>query len=233
MILPFLASSLPVEVKSASGPLIAAGVWTTTIVTTLAALIMVWPKLSEIWNKRKESEIGRLREDVKSFEAKLEACESRHATLETRLRAIEFENSIYLARWKKDSAKRITWISDKAFLMIFAPLGYKTRDEIDGKTFAELLVDPVAVREIDLLDRAALSAPGSVASCLIQFNTTLPFMMVLKVATMNNEGLMYEGYAYQDMSPEILAANGAGRQIRQIAISTESVLDAKQSSPLD
>jgi hypothetical protein len=221
------SSASAITVKSTTGLATVAGVWVTALIATITAGIYIAPKWREIGVKKDEGEIDRLRKDVASFRMDLEACEKRHETLETRLRAIEFENSIYLARWKKDSAKRITWISDKAFLMIFAPLGFKTRDEVDGKTFAELLVDPVAVREIDLLDRAALSAPGSVASCLIQFNATLPFMMVLKVATMNSDGLMYEGYAYQDMSPEILAANGAGRQIRQIAISTESLLEGK------
>lgn len=173
---------------------------------------------------REKGEIERLREDIAAFRAELNACEDRHAVLEIRLKAVEFDNAIFLARWKKDATKRLLWISDKAFLMIFAPLGYASRDDIQGHTFAELMGNVEAVREIDLLDQVALAQPRSVVSSLIQLQPAGPPTMVLKVATMVDDELVYEGYAYQASHPEMLAAAGAARQARQIDASTTHLL---------
>ena len=154
----------------------------------------------------------------------LSACEDRHTVLETRLKAVEFDNAIFLARWKKDATKRLIWISDKAFLMIFAPLGYASRDDLQGHTFAELLGDVEAIREIDLLDQIALAQPRSVVSNLINLQPGGPPTMVLKVATMVDDELVYEGYAYQASHPDLLIAAGKARQARQIEASTTHLL---------
>lgn len=174
---------------------------------------------------KEKGEIERLREDIASFRADLEECEARHEILEVRLRAVEFDNAIFLARWKKDATKRLMWISDKAFLMIFAPLGYASRDDLQGYTFAELMGDTDAVRELDLLDQVALAHPRSVVSNLIHFQTLGPPTMVLKVVTMVDDELVYEGYAYQASHPDLLAAAGAARQARQIEASAARLLE--------
>ena len=173
---------------------------------------------------REKGEIERLRTDIAEFRAELSACEARHTVLETRLKAVEFDNAIFLARWKKDATKRLIWISDKAFLMIFAPLGYASRDDLQGHTFAELLGDVEAIREIDLLDQIALAQPRSVVSNLINLQPGGPPTMVLKVATMVNDELVYEGYAYQASHPDLLIAAGKARQARQIEASTTHLL---------
>lgn len=173
---------------------------------------------------KEKGEIERLRLDIAAFRSELSACEARHGVLETRLKAVEFDNSIFLARWKKDATKRLMWISDKAFLMIFAPLGYASRDDLQGHTFAELLGDGEASRELDLLDQVALAHPRSVVSNLIQLQPVGPPTMVLKVATMVDDALVYEGYAYQASHPDLLAAAGAARQARQIEASTARLL---------
>ena len=173
---------------------------------------------------KEKSEIERLRLDIAEFRSELSACEDRHTVLETRLKAVEFDNAIFLARWKKDATKRLIWISDKAFLMIFAPLGYASRDDLQGHTFAELLGDVEAIREIDLLDQIALAQPRSVVSNLINLQPGGPPTMVLKVATMVDDELVYEGYAYQASHPDLLMAAGKARQARQIEASTTHLL---------
>lgn len=178
---------------------------------------------------KEKSEIERLRLDIAEFRSELNVCEERHVVLETRLKAVEFDNAIFLARWKKDATKRLIWISDKAFLMIFAPLGYASRDDLQGHTFAELLGDVEAIREIDLLDQVALAQPRSVVSNLIQLQPGGPPTMVLKVATMVDDELVYEGYAYQSSHPDLLAAAGKARQARQIEASTTHLLGKDKS----
>lgn len=127
--------------------------------------------------------------------------------------------------WIKDRHGRLVWLNDKAFLTLFAPLGY-TRDELDGKTFRDLL-DPVAAEEIELLDRAALIHPGHTQSVLIQLHPDLPFLVVIKVACISDSGeVQYEGCAYNPSDPEIRSATGTRRQIIQRSQSADNVLQS-------
>lgn len=164
--------------------------------------------------------IKRLDQDVTRLNQELTSCEERHDVLETRLRAVEQRSTSYFAMWIKDRNGRLVWLNDKAFLTLFAPLGY-TRDELDGKTFADLL-DPVAAAEIELLDRAALAHPGATQSILIQLHPDLPFLVVIKVASISDKGdVQYEGCAYNPSDPEIRSAMGTRRQIIQRSQSAE------------
>lgn len=173
-------------------------------------------------SKRKD-EFGRLDEEVGRLRGELASCEDRHGILETRLRAVEQKSTSYFAMWIKDRHGRLVWLNDKAFLTLFAPLGY-ARDELDGKTFRDLL-DPVAADEIALLDKAALAHPGSTQSILIQMHPDLPFMIVIKVCAVSETGeVQYEGCAYTPTDPEIRNAMGTRRQIIQRSSSAESMM---------
>lgn len=170
------------------------------------------------------SDIGRLTGEVSALRLELSTCEERHGVLETRLRAVEQRSTSYFAMWIKDRRGRLVWLNDKAFLTIFAPLGY-ARDELDGKTFAEIL-DPVAAGEIEMLDKAALAMPGHTQSILVQLHPDLPFMVVIKVASIAETGeVQYEGCAYNPSDPEIRNAAGARRQIIQRGVSAMQLLD--------
>lgn len=126
--------------------------------------------------------------------------------------------------WIKDRHGRLVWLNDKAFLTLFAPLGY-ARDELDGKTFRDLL-DPVAAEEVELLDQAALAHPGHTQSILVQLHPDLPFLVVIKVASISEAGdVQYEGCAYNPSDPEIRSAAGARRQIIQRGISAHQLID--------
>lgn len=187
----------------------------------------VWSFLSQWLNlgaaKRKDS-YARIERDVEKLRAELAQCEERHGILEARLRAVENKNASYFALWIKDRNGRIAWLNDKAFLTIFAPLGYG-RDELDGKTFRDLL-DPVAADEIDLLDRAALAHPGATQSLLVQLHPDLPFMVVIKVAAVSAGGdVQYEGCAYCPSDPDIRTGMQVARQVRQRSLSAARVLD--------
>lgn len=175
--------------------------------------------------KRKD-ELGRLDTEVTRLREELGHCEENHVVLETRLRAVENKTTSYFAMWIKDRNGRLVWLNDKAFLTLFAPLGY-ARNELDGKTFRDLL-DPVAADEIDLLDKAALAHPGNTQSILIQLHPDLPFLIVIKVASVSDSGdVQYEGVAYNPSDPEIRNAMGTRRQVIQRSESAQAVLDSK------
>lgn len=178
--------------------------------------------------KRKD-ELTRLDRDVTRLRDELAGCEEKHGVLEVRLRAVENKTTSYFAMWIKDRHGRIVWLNDKAFLTLFAPLGY-TRNELDGKTFRDLL-DPVAADEIDLLDKAALAHPGATQSILIQLHPDLPFLIVIKVASVSESGeVQYEGCAYNPSDPEIRTAMGTRRQLIQRSESAQSLMERDQEN---
>lgn len=126
--------------------------------------------------------------------------------------------------WIKDRAGRIVWLNDKAFLTLFAPLGH-ARDELDGKKFQDIF-DPVAAAEIDMLQQAALAHPGHTQSILLQLHPDLPFLVIIKVASISDSGeVQYEGCAYSPSDPEIRNAMGVRRQIVQRGVSAQQLLD--------
>jgi hypothetical protein len=203
------------------------------LIGILAALFgggAVWQFLSArmtVGVSQKKDELGRLDGEVGKLRSELQECEERHGVLETRLRAVENKTTSYFAMWIKDRNGRLVWLNDKAFLTLFAPLGY-ARDELDGKTFRDLL-DPVAASEIDLLDKAALAHPGNTQSILIQLHPDLPFLIVIKVASVSESGdVQYEGVAYNTSDPEIRNAMGTRRQVVQRSVSAESILDGER-----
>lgn len=163
-------------------------------------------KLLDRKDKLEENEITRLRKDVDEARKSNKECESRfeqlaadHRNLEGRLRAVEASTPSYLARWVKDQHKRIIWLNDRAYMTLFAPLGW-ARSEVLDKTFSELLGDGAneAMLQLDMLDRAALRHPGEVQSLIIQLHPDLPAMVLVKVAFADpSDGLLrYEGSSF-------------------------------------
>lgn len=145
-----------------------------------------------------QSEIVRLREDFTQCEKAHKACEERFDELADRVRAVEASTPSYLARWVKDQSKRVIWLNDRAYLMLFAPLGW-TRAEVLDKNFEELLGDGSGqvIKLIHELDQLALKSPGEVQSLVLQLHPDLPNMVILKVAYAGDDGLLrYEGSAY-------------------------------------
>ena len=187
----------------------------------------MWTALGTWLNLRpatRKDEIARLDGRVTTLTEELATCEERHGILETRLRAVEHRNGSYFALWIKDRYRRLVWLNDKAFLTLFAPLGY-ARDELDGKTFRDLL-DPAAADELDMLDQAALAHSGQTQSILLQLHPDLPFMVIIKVAAIAENGdVQYEGCAYSPGDPEIRSAVGARRQIIQRADTLDRMIE--------
>jgi hypothetical protein len=190
----------------------------------------VWSFLSmclKIGAGKRKTDYERLEARVATAEQLHKDCEAKHGILETRLKAVEQRDASYFALWIKDRAGRLVWLNDKAFLTIFAPLGL-TRAELDGKTFKDLL-DPQAAIEIEMLDKAALTHPGATQSILIQLHPDLPFMVVIKVAAIAENGdVQYEGCAFTPGDPEIRSAAGIRREIIQRAESFEHLIAAKE-----
>ncbi len=185
-----------------------------------ASLAVMLPKMRELRDKREENEIARLREDGHNCRQDVERLEKQLDEVSARLTLVEHHHASYLARWFKDSTKRVTWLNDKAFLSIFAPLGLK-REDVLGRQFAEIL-DPRAAAEIDRLDQAALAHPDLPASNVIQLHPLLPVMVVVKIAAIGRAGdLVYEGYAYR--TNDRMVAEGVGADRQRLAIETASV----------
>jgi hypothetical protein len=148
----------------------------------------------------------------------------RHRAL-NRLREMERVQShdSHLARWTKDGGKRILWLNAKAYLSIFAPLGVG-RDEVEGKTFAELLSEDAAM-EVARLDEMALAHPEMAASNMIRLHPSLPVMWIVKIAATGLDGaLMFEGYAYRTNDRMLSDGIGLERHRVQVARSAESLL---------
>jgi hypothetical protein len=190
----------------------------------------VWSFLAS-WMKLgytgRNSHLRRLEGDVTRLRTELSSCEERHDVLEQRLKAVENKTTSYFAMWIKDRNGRLVWLNDKAFLTIFAPLGY-TRAELDGKTFRDLL-DPAAADEIALLDKAALAHPGATQSLLVQLHPDLPFMVVIKVASISESGdVQYEGCAYNPSDPDIRNAIQNRRNIIQRSQSAQALMDGDE-----
>ena len=115
-------------------------------------------------------------------------------------------------------------MNDKAYLMVFAPLGY-SRSELDGKTFEEVL-DKKAATEVDMLDQMALTHPGTPHHTLMQLHPQLPLMVVVKVATLDEDGeVQYEGVAYHLGDTELTHSLGVRRSIQQSEASAKHVID--------
>lgn len=201
------------------------------IVGILSALLGggVWTfaaKWLDIGVTTRSGELKRQDEKINSLETELSKCEERHSVLEGRLRAVEAKSTSYFAMWIKDRHGRLIWLNDKAFLTLFAPLGY-SRDELDGKTFRDLL-DPVAADELDFLAKAALAHPGATQSILIQLHPDLPFLVVIKVCSVAESGeVQYEGCAYQPNDPEIETAMGVRRQVIQRSWASQHLIHEK------
>jgi hypothetical protein len=175
-------------------------------------------KLIGMFWQREEKEMDRLRQDVADLRTKHAHCEERYAALEARFDAVERHHASLVPRWIKDASKRVRWINDAALMTIFAPLQL-SREQVEGRTFAELL-DAEAAREIDRLDRSALARPGQAVSCLVTLHSSLRAMHVVKVAGVGRDReLVYEGYAYRGNDPDDEADRGQRRQEEQIGAS--------------
>lgn len=203
---------------------------TTIVVGAVSAMfgtggaLAAYPKLRELRDRREESEIGRLRGDVARLEERHSRCDEKVALLTERLAAVEHHHTSYLARWIKDATKRVTWLNDRAYLSIFAPVGL-SRAEVIGRTFSEML-DPSASAEIDRLDAAALAHPEIASSNIVQLHPSLPLMVVVKVAAIGREGqLIFEGYAYRTNDRMIADGQGASRHGEQLGTSFDRLLD--------
>lgn len=168
--------------------------------------------------EREKSDNQRLREDLAAEKASHKECIARFEQLERRLAAVEDHHGSLFARWIKDAGKRVCWVNGRAMATIFGPLGY-TRDQVEGRTFQDLL-DVDAAREIDRLDRAALAQPGMAVSVMVQLHHRLPVMIVVKVAGVGrDQELIYEGHAYHLNDPDKALQQGERRQEEQLGLS--------------
>jgi PAS domain-containing protein len=176
-------------------------------------------------DKREESEIGRLRKDVDDLRARDDQCQEKLRAMDQRVEAMEQAQECHIARWVKDARMRVMWVNPKAMLTIFGPLGY-TRDDLEGKTFAELdKLDHVAVGEIARLDQVALARDGAPVSSMIRFHPLLPEMHIVKItAAARDGGLIYEGYAYRRNDAEVSEGIAAARQIEAIEASADHLM---------
>lgn len=162
--------------------------------------------------KRGEKEEDRLREDHRE-------CLERVARLELRLEAVEHHHASLVPRWITNVDRRILWINGAAMMSIFGPL-QKSRDEVEGHTFADVL-GMEASRELDRLARSALAFPGRAVSTMLQLHQGLGPMHIVVVAGVGRDNeLIYEGYAYGANDPVDVHERGSRRQEEQIGLST-------------
>lgn len=202
-----------------------------TIVLPILTLVLgggsVWTFLTQRRQRldtREESEIGRLRTELKELKSDHADCQDKIGKLEERLDTIEQHHSSQLARWIKDDDKRIRWVNSRAMMLIFAPLGY-SRSQIEGRTFGEIGLDVTSITEIDRLDRLAVMYPGEAAWTMLTIRrtdappgamTTLAPLYVIKVAGIGRDGdLVYEGCAFRGVGRDEADRIGDLREAEQ------------------
>lgn len=138
-------------------------------------------------------------ERLKDCQEKYDELVEKFEQVSLRLRAVEASTPAYLARWIKGQDKRLIWLNDRAYMTIFAPLGWSRQDVI-GKTFGDLLGDGnrEALDLLDEIDRAALKHPNEPQSLVLQLHPDLPNMVIIKVAVVGgDDGLLrYEGSSF-------------------------------------
>lgn len=169
----------------------------------------VWSYLTRLlgWS---QSEIERLRSDVNDGKALHTKCEQQVRELMERIAVIEHHHASHFARWLSDAKHRIVWLNSKALVSIFGPMGL-TREDIEGKTFGDLL-DKSAAAELDRLAQAALVHDGSAVSNLIRLHPDLPVMHIVKIAGAGRDGeLIYDAIAFRPNDPGIVLGLGVAR----------------------
>lgn len=196
----------------------------TAMVAVISALLGggVWSFASAWLTSRfqgEESENSRLHADLRDALEAHKACQEQLADVGRRLDAIEHHHSSMVPRWVKNANKRILWVNGAAMVSIFGPLGL-SRDQVEGRTFAELFGVETG-RELERLSRSALSRPGSSVSTFLQLHPLLPPMRIVKVAGVGRDSeLIYEGYAYWENDPADVADRAARREEEQLGLST-------------
>jgi tetrahydromethanopterin S-methyltransferase subunit G len=211
----------------------------TMVATGLGTLLLAILGSAGMWSyltargerdaRREEKEVDRLAGDLKDTRARHAECEKRLDELERRVETVEHHHSSMAARWIKDAGKRVLWLNDSALAQVFWQLGF-SRDDVVGRTFAELGLDAGPVTEIDRLDRRALARPGEAASTMLTIRRDdappgvlheLPPMLIAKVAGPGRDGaLIYEGFAFRANDPVEVQARGDLRQQEQKGAST-------------
>lgn len=195
----------------------------TAVVAVVSALLGggMWSVAStwlSVRSQGEQSENSRLHADLREMKEAHEDCRAKLEIIERRLDVVEHHHGSLVPRWVKDAAKRLQWVNGAAMVTIFGPLGLG-RDDVEGRTFAELL-DPSAAREIDRLDRAALVRPGCVVSTMLQLHPQLPMMMIAKIAGAGRDNeLIYEGYAFRSNDPADVSDRASRREQEQLGAS--------------
>lgn len=191
-------------------PLLLALGWLISTAGAVMAGVGFWQ-----WKIRRED---RQHGDRKQERADHQKCLEKVAALERRLEVVEHHHSSLFARWIKDARGRICWVNGRAMATIFGPLEL-TRDEVEGRTFQDLL-DVTAAAEIDRLERAALALPGMAVSTVVQLHPRLPVMIVVAAAGVGRDmELIYEGHAYPDQRSETVSELVAERRGEQMGLS--------------
>lgn len=195
--------------------------WVPVLVALIGAFFSapVWQYVGRRfgWNV---SEIDRLRKEHRR-------CEDQLRELTARVAIIEHHHSSAFARWISDAKRRVVWVNAKALVSIFGPMGLE-RDQIEGKTFRDL-VDKPAADELDMLSAAALAHDGSAVSNLIRLHPDLPVMHIVKIAAAGRDGeLIYEAIAFRMNDPDIALGQGIARTAIQRASSIDNLTQDPQ-----
>lgn len=206
--------------------------WLVPLISAIVSGVTAVP----VWNTimkmtgRGATEIDRLRLEVRENSTKHARCEEKVAALAERILQIEHHHASAFARWILDVHKRITWVNSKALISIFGPIGL-TRDEIEGRTFRDLL-DKQAADELDRLAMAALNHDNTPVSNLIRLHPDLPVMQIVKMATDGRNGeLIFEAIAFRTNDPDVIIGLGVARTAAQRRESIDRLASKDEPPP--
>lgn len=131
------------------------------------------------------------------FSNKIKSLAEENIRLKREISGIVASNEIQLAVWSKDEQGRILWVSPRAMLVLFAPLGL-SEIEVVGKTFGQLF-SPEVEEQIRALDTSALMDVDSTKMDIVKFSDKHQPMLVLKTVFEKDGRILKQGIAFRQI----------------------------------
>lgn len=131
------------------------------------------------------------------FSSKIKNLADENVALKREISGIVTTNELQLAVWSKDEQGRILWVSPRAMLLLFAPMGM-SEIEVIGKTFGQIF-GPDIEKQIQELDTSALTDIDSTKMDIIKLSPKHQPMLILKTIFEKDGRILKQGVAFRQL----------------------------------
>jgi hypothetical protein len=157
--------------------------------------------------------------ELRRMGRKISVLEKENAVLRAEISAIVRGNGLALSVWTKGIDRRVRWLTPRAMRVIFAPLDLSD-DQVLGRTFGEIFGSEVG-RQIESLDRRAMSELDSTQIDIVQLHPDLLPMVIITTVTEDEEGkTVFQGIAIRLLDMAHLR-NGENAQVLQRLVAAD------------